>query len=124
MIGADTWNRVAKTTDLASGDVMAIEAGGRAMVLVRDGDRWFALQRKCLHQGADLSDGIVSRGFLICPQHAWKFRIDTGAHEISPETCLVTYATRIEGTDVYVDPTPRRPQPDLSWLPIPPKETP
>lgn len=116
------WVRVASTAQLAPVEVIAVEAGGRAMVLVRDGDRWFALQRACLHQGADLSDGIVSRGFLICPAHAWKFRIDTGAHEISPETCLVTYAVRIEGTDVLVDPTPRRQGALPSLFPVPPKE--
>jgi hypothetical protein len=34
--------------------------------------------------------------------------VATGVHEISPETCLVTYAVRIQDDDVLVDPTPRR----------------
>ena len=102
-----TWVVVAKVGDLAPGDVKAIEVGGRAMALARHGDAYFATQRACLHQGGDLSEGIVSRGFLICPVHGWKF------DELSPETCLVTYAVRIEGDDVLVDPTPRR----KSWQP-------
>ena len=108
-----TWHVVAKKSDLGPGEVKAIEVEGRAMALVRDGDAYFATQRACLHQGGDLSEGIVSRGFLICPVHGWKFRVATGVHEISPETCLVTYAVRIEGEDVMVDPTPRR----QAWRP-------
>jgi nitrite reductase/ring-hydroxylating ferredoxin subunit len=103
-----TWHRVAKVTDLAPGDIKPLELEGRRIVLVRDGDAFHATQRACLHQGGDLSEGIVSRGFLICPVHGWKFRVATGVHEISPETCLATFAVRIEGEDVYVDPTPRR----------------
>ncbi len=103
-----TWVRVAAVGDLAPGDVRAVVAGGREMALVREGDRYYATQRQCLHQGGDLSEGIVSRGFLICPVHGWKFRVSNGVHELSPETCLVTYAVRIEGDDVLVDPTPRR----------------
>lgn len=109
-----TWIRVASARELAPGDIRAIELDGRHAILVRDGDRFFATQRKCLHQGGDLVDGIVSRGFLICPVHGWKFDVATGVHEISPETCLVTYAVRIEGDDVLVDPTPRRSAP---WPP-------
>src|SRR5262249_41481030 len=103
-----TWHKVARASELAPGDVRAVEIDGRALVLVRDGDRIFATQRTCLHQGGDLSEGIVSRGFLICPVHGWKFEVATGKHELSPETCLATYAVRIEGDDVWVDSTPRR----------------
>ena len=108
-----TWHLVAKTGELAHGDIKPLELEGRTIVLIRDGDQFFATQRKCLHQGGDLSEGLVSRGFLICPVHGWKFRIATGVHEISPETCLATYAVRIEGDDIYVDATPRR----QSWQP-------
>ena len=103
-----TWHAVAKVGELATGDIKAVEVDGRKIVVVRDGDAYFATQRQCLHQGGDLSEGIVSRGFLICPVHGWKFSVATGVHEISPETCLATYAVRIEGDDILVDPTPRR----------------
>jgi nitrite reductase/ring-hydroxylating ferredoxin subunit len=112
-----SWHRVASRGDLAPGEVRAIEVEGRAMVLARDGDAYYATQRACLHQGGDLADGIVSRGLLICPVHGWKFAVATGVHEISPETFLVTYAVRIEGDDVLVDPTPRPTPRRQAWRP-------
>ena len=79
--------------------------------MYRDADQVYAAQRRCLHQGADLADGIVSRGFLVCAQHGWRYHCATGLHELSPETCLVTYRVRVVGDDIQVDPTPLRHRP-------------
>lgn len=108
--GGDRFVTVAHVGALAPGDVVAVEVAGRAMVLYRDGERYFAAQRKCLHQGGDLADGIVSRGYLICPVHGWRFHTATGIHEASPETCLATYAVRVVDDAIQIDPTPRRHQ--------------
>ena len=99
---------VARVGALTPGDVIAVEVAGRAMVLYRDRDAYYAAQRQCLHQGGDLADGIVSRGHLICPVHGWRFAAATGTLDVSPETCLVTYAVRVVGDDIQIDPTPRR----------------
>ena len=59
------WHAVAKVGALKAGDVIAVEAGGVPMILGLDGDRYFAMQRQCVHRGGDLADGIVvarSRG--------------------------------------------------------------
>ena len=100
------FHRVASTADLGDGDVLAIEVEGVEMVLYRSGEDIFAAQRRCLHQGADLADGIVSGGYLICAQHGWRFEAASGAHEMSPKNCLVTYRTEVDGGEIRVDPTP------------------
>jgi nitrite reductase/ring-hydroxylating ferredoxin subunit len=102
------WHAVARVGDLAPGDLIAIEVDGRAMVLFRDGDRYGCVQRKCIHQGGDLSLGIVSRGHIVCPVHGWRYSATTGVHESSPETCLAMFDVRVTGDAIEVDPTPRR----------------
>lgn len=102
------WIRVGRVGDLARGAVAAIDLDGRAAILYRDGDTYYAAQRTCPHAGFDLAEGFVSRGFLVCPLHRWRFHAATGAFEIFPETCLTTYAVRISGDAIEVDPTPRR----------------
>jgi nitrite reductase (NADH) small subunit len=97
------WSAVATVGQLAPGDVIAITAGGVDMVLGRDGDRYFATQRRCLHRGGDLADGIIARGHLVCAVHGWRFATATGRHE-SNEFCLVTYPVRITGDQIEVDP--------------------
>ena len=103
----DGWRAVARVGDVGPNDVIAVAIDGLELVLGRDGDRYFAAQRRCLHRGGDLAEGIVSRGHLICPQHAWRFSTATGCSADAAEHCLVTYAVRVVGDQIEIDPRPR-----------------
>jgi len=98
-----SWKAVAKIGDVRAGDVIAVEVDGTEMILGLDGDRYFALQRRCVHRGGDLADGIVSRGHLICPQHAWRFSTATGCQAEASEFCLVTYEVRVVEGDACIE---------------------
>lgn len=101
------WHPVAKVGDLQAGDVVAVEVEGIQMVLGRDGDRYFALQRQCVHRGGDLSDGIISRGHVVCAHHGWRFSTATGRHDQASDVCLVSYPVRVNGEQIEIDPVPR-----------------
>ena len=101
-----TWYPVAKVADLRAGDVIAVTAGSVEIALGRDGDRVFAVQRACLHQGGDLANGIVARGHLVCPHHGWRFSTATGCHDTASDVCLTRYAVRVTGEQIEVDPEP------------------
>ena len=98
-----SWHAVAKLGDVKSGDVIAVTAGGLDLVVGLDGDRYFATQRRCVHRGGDLADGIVSRGHLICPQHGWRFSTETGTTPEPSEYCLLTYPVRIVDERIEVE---------------------
>src|SRR5437899_1452059 len=102
-----TWYPVAKLDAVRPGDVIAVEVEGIEMVIGRDGDRYIALQRRCVHRGGDLADGIVARGHVVCANHGWRFSTATGRHDEASDVCLVSYAVRVEGEDIEIDPTPR-----------------
>jgi nitrite reductase/ring-hydroxylating ferredoxin subunit len=104
----ERWRAVARVGDVRPNDVIAVTVDGIEMVLGRDGDRYFAAQRRCVHQGGDLADGVISRGHLICPQHAWRFSTATGRQAEASQYCLVTYAVRIVGDQIEIDPRPRQ----------------
>jgi nitrite reductase (NADH) small subunit len=100
------WRDVGTTAQLAPGDVVAITVDGIEMVLGRDGDRYFATQRRCLHRGGDLADGIIARGHLVCAQHGWRFSTATGRHDTSSEFCLARFEVRVANGQIEVDPRP------------------
>ncbi len=102
-----SWQAVAKVGALKPGEVMAVEVDGIAMVLGRDGERYFAMQRHCVHRGGDLADGIVARGHLVCAHHGWRFSTATGRHDQASDVCLVTYSVRINGDSIEIDSSPR-----------------
>jgi len=103
----EVWRAVARVGDIRPDDVIAVTVDGVEIVVGRDGERYFATQRRCLHRGGDLAEGIVSRGHLICPEHAWRFSTATGCNAEASEFCLVTYPVRVVGDRIEVDPRPR-----------------
>jgi len=103
-----TWVPVAKVGDVRAGDVIAVEVQGTKMILGLDGDRYFALQRQCVHRGGDLADGIVSRGHVVCANHGWRFSTATGQHDTASDVCLTSYAVRVSGEQIEIDPEPRK----------------
>ncbi len=103
-----SWHVVAKVGDVRTGDVIAIEVGDTKMVLGLDGDRYFAMQRQCVHRGGDLTEGIVSRGHVVCPNHGWRFSTETGRHDTASDACLTVYAVRVTGEQIEIDPEPRK----------------
>ena len=102
------WHAAAKIGDVRAGDVIGLTVDGQELVLGRDGDRYFAAQRRCPHRNGDLADGIVSRGHLICPQHGYRFSAETGRHDSASEYCLVMYDVRVEGERIEIGITPRK----------------
>jgi nitrite reductase/ring-hydroxylating ferredoxin subunit len=103
----EAWRVVARVGEIRPNDVIAVTLDGVELVVGRDGDRYFATQRRCVHQGGDLADGIVSRGHLICPQHAWRFSTATGCNAEASEFCLMTYPVRVIDGRIEVDPRPQ-----------------
>ena len=99
------WSAVARVGDIRSGDVIAVAVEGVDIIVGLDGDRYFATQRRCVHRGGDLAEGIVSRGHVICPQHGWRFSTATGKTPEPSEYCLVTYPVRIVDDRIEVETT-------------------
>jgi nitrite reductase/ring-hydroxylating ferredoxin subunit len=106
------WRVVGKVGDVRAGDVIAIKVDELELVLGLDGDRYFATQRRCAHRNGDLADGIVSRGCVVCPQHGWRFSTLTGRAPESTDYCLTTYAVRVVGDQIELDPQPQEPHGD------------
>ena len=101
------WHVVAKVGQLKPGDVIGVELEGVPLIVGRDGDRYFAMQRQCVHQGGDLADGIIARGHIVCANHGWRFSTATGRHDQASDVCLALYGVRVIGENIEVDPSPR-----------------
>ncbi|MBA3451084.1 MAG: non-heme iron oxygenase ferredoxin subunit [Chloroflexia bacterium] len=98
-----TWHVVAKTSDLAPGEVMYVEVGNDPVALINLEGEFFALHDLCTHQDASLSDGEVIGDEIECPMHGGVFEIRTGLPANFPVVVPVeTYAVKTEGDAVLV----------------------
>jgi len=97
------FTQVARVGDVRAGDVIALTVGAVDVVLGLDGERYFATQRRCVHRGGDLAEGIVSRGHVICPNHGWRFSTETGCQPDASNVCLIMYAVRVVDDRIEID---------------------
>jgi 3-phenylpropionate/trans-cinnamate dioxygenase ferredoxin subunit len=98
--------RACALSELDDRKPLAVEVGDVPVVLVRDGDSVHALRDECSHASVSLSEGEVTRKGIECWLHGSCFDLRTGQASCPPATEPVdVYPVRIDGDDVYVDPT-------------------
>ena len=98
--GSDGWVPILALEALHDGRPTRVELEGTAVLVVRDGERLFAIADRCSHQGAPLHKGPVrfsgSLATATCPVHGSQFALDTGQVMRGPATAPVpAYDARV-----------------------------
>lgn len=99
------WVRVTPCERIPVREGRAVTLAGREIAIFNLGDRFLATDNQCPHRGGPLCDGIVAGDSIVCPLHAWRIRLDTGAVErpASHEARVATYDTRVEDGIVLIE---------------------
>jgi toluene monooxygenase system ferredoxin subunit len=95
--------RVASLDDLWSGEMMSVELGGTAILLINVHDRIYAYADSCPHQKSRLSEGSLMGNTLRCARHHWEFDVCTGQGINPQNACLKVFPVTIEGSDILLD---------------------
>lgn len=101
------WIKVTVVGNIPPREGRAVLVGDQELALFNLGpstalgasDRFLATDPQCPHEGGPLCDGIVTGASVVCPLHAWKVDLESGA--VTRPThgkghCVGTYATRVE----------------------------
>jgi len=104
-VNASRWIRIAALDTVPLREGRAVEIGDRQIALFNLGDRFLAVDNQCPHRGGPLADGIVSGSAVVCPLHAWRVCLETGAIERPAGTagCIRTYPTKVESDIVWIE---------------------
>lgn len=77
---------------------------GRPIAIFAEGDRVYALDNACRHNGSPLDDGFVEDGCVTCPWHGWTYELATGNHVVlfGSQKGLRTYPVKVDGDEVSI----------------------
>jgi nitrite reductase/ring-hydroxylating ferredoxin subunit len=64
----------------------AAKAGTQSLVVVREGERLYALHAQCAHANGPLAKGRIVDGCIECPWHYSRFELATGHRKQGPTT--------------------------------------
>lgn len=70
--------QAAKTSEIASGGIKAVELEGKEIIICNYNGVFYALDRRCGHMNAPLDMGTLEGYILTCPMHDAQFDITTG----------------------------------------------
>ena len=104
---------VARLDELAPGAMRQVEAGGETILLCRDRDGdgdgdgdgagVHAVGGRCPHAGANLAEGVLHGGRVICPWHKAAFCVASGACLEPPAVDdLPRYQVRVADGRIFV----------------------
>ena len=93
-----SWIRIASCDSIPPREGRAAVIGDRRIAIFNLGDRFLAVDNQCPHQSGPLCDGIVAGDAVVCPLHAWKVDLESGAvvRPADQRQCVRTYATRVD----------------------------
>lgn len=80
------WADAVAASELTEGRPHVATVDGADVLLVREGERIFALANTCTHRGGPLVDGELVDGCVECPWHGSRFRLADGSVEQGPAT--------------------------------------
>src|SRR6266567_1008937 len=98
--------RVGSLAELEHDGFRLMSAEGRAILVVADQGKVYALDNRCPHMGFPLHRGTVKDGILTCHWHHAKFDLAGGCTLDPFADDAPAFRTEVRDGDVYVDPRP------------------
>ena len=105
MSGLKQWVRITPIQNIPLREGRSVQVAGRDIAIFNLGDRFLAVEGSCPHKGGPLAEGIVTGTTVVCPLHAWKVDLESGAvkNSASPVPCIETFPTRVEGGVILIE---------------------
>ena len=96
--------RVAKKQDIPDGEMRTYELGDLRVAVCRVGERFYAIEDVCTHDGAPLGEGCLKDFEIECPRHGARFDVRDGRVTRMPAAAPVdSFKVRVEKDEIFVE---------------------
>jgi nitrite reductase (NADH) small subunit len=94
---------VGKAADFQAGEGKVVEADGKDLALFNVDGAYYALDNACSHRGGPLGEGDLEGTTVVCPWHAWRWDVTTGANVNNPAIKMSCYPVSVDDGQVFVE---------------------
>jgi len=92
-----------QAADIPVGEGRVVEAEGRTLALFNVDGAFYALDNACSHRGGPLGEGDLDGTVVVCPWHAWRWDVKTGANANNPAVTMPCFPVSVDGGRVFVE---------------------
>jgi nitrite reductase (NADH) small subunit len=94
---------VGEAADFGAGECRVVEADGKALALFNVAGTFYALDNACAHRGGPLGEGDLDGTVVVCPWHAWRWDVRTGANVNNPAVKMTSFPVLVDRGRVFVE---------------------
>lgn len=95
--------RVGSIGDFADESLNALTVAGKAIVLIRHQDAFYAVPDRCTHARKPLHDGSLEDGSIVCCYHGARFDLESGRPSLPAVMPLARFPVEVEEDEVFVE---------------------
>jgi nitrite reductase (NADH) small subunit len=95
--------KVGTVGDVPEGEGRTVEVEGRTLGLFNVGGILYAIDNLCPHRGGPLAEGDLEGPVVVCPWHAWRWDVRTGANVNNPAVRVACFPVVVEGDGIVVE---------------------
>jgi 3-phenylpropionate/trans-cinnamate dioxygenase ferredoxin component len=95
--------RLAAVEDVPAGEGRVVEAEGKDLALFNVEGTFYAIDNACAHRGGPLGEGDLEGRIVLCPWHAWRWDVTTGANANNPAVKMACFPVTVESGAVFVE---------------------
>jgi len=103
---AEDWVDVCDWQDIENNCGTTLDIGNQERIAIfrYDDNKLCAIANACQHQNGPLGEGCVRNGLIVCPWHGYEYRPEDGCSPAPFAEKVDTYALRLNGSRVEVNP--------------------
>ena len=94
---------IGPAADIPIGEGRVVEAEGKILALFNVDGAFYALENACAHRGGPLGEGDLDGTVVVCPWHAWRWDVKTGANVNNPAVKMPCFPVSVDDGRVFVE---------------------
>jgi nitrite reductase (NADH) small subunit len=94
---------IGPAADVPIGEGRVVEAEGKTLALFNVDGAFYALDNDCAHRGGPLGEGDLDGTVVVCPWHAWRWDVKTGANVNNPAVKMPCFPVSVADGRVFVE---------------------
>ena len=95
--------RIGRAADVPPGEGRVMEAAGHTFAVFNVDGMFYAIDNECSHRGGPLGEGDLEGKVVLCPWHAWRWDVTTGANVNNPAVKMACYPITEHDGSLFVD---------------------